>query len=70
MKVTYDSLADAAYIYFDSPDKKVARTLKVNDYLLIDLGKKGEIFGIEILDASQHVAIKELLKKPSVKKLC
>lgn len=71
MKVEYDSLADALYIYIQGGKRKsVAKTVEVNDYCLVDLGKKGEIFGIEILDASHHVAVKELLKKPSVKKLC
>jgi uncharacterized protein YuzE len=54
MKITHDKLADALYVTF----KKgvVARTLKLEDRLLVDTDKKGSILGIEILNASTQIA--------------
>ena len=58
MKVTYDPLADAMYIYV-SDKKKSTRTKEVGDGLLVDfVGKK--LVGIEILDVSQKLPKKEL----------
>jgi uncharacterized protein YuzE len=57
MKITHDKLADALYVTF----KKgvVARTLKLEDRLLVDTDKKGSILGIEILNASTQIANKK-----------
>ena len=48
MKVTYDPVADAMYIYF-SDRKKSTRTEEVSDDFLVDYRGK-EMIGIEILD--------------------
>lgn len=58
MKVTYDSIADAIYIYL-SDKKGSARTEEVREDLLVDFSGK-ELIGIEILDASKKLAKKEL----------
>ncbi len=57
MKITHDKLTDALYVTF----KKgvVARTLKLEDRLLVDTDKKGSILGIEILNASTQIANKK-----------
>lgn len=58
MKITYDKIADAMYIYMKKPVKneRVGRTLPVSDDLIVDLDKKGNVFGIEILSASKYVS--------------
>lgn len=53
MKITYDKIADAMYIYLNKT--KVFRTVKMADRLLIDLDKEGKVLGIEILDASDQI---------------
>lgn len=51
MKVSYDPVADAMYIYF-SNKKKSTRTEEVSDDFLVDYAGR-EMIGIEILDASK-----------------
>ena len=58
MEINFDEKADALYIQFQTG--KVKETLKLRDGILIDVDKKGRLFGIEILDVSQRVPIKEL----------
>ena len=53
MKMTYDKIADAMYIYFRKA--KVFKTAKMTDRLLVDLDKEGKILGIEILDVSSQI---------------
>jgi uncharacterized protein YuzE len=60
MKIQYDKLADAMYIYFR--EGKGAKTIKVNDRLLIDVDKKGNALGIEMLGVSLQVPKKEIGK--------
>ena len=50
MKIDYDTVADA--IYFTIRQGKAAKSVEVNDRLVVDLSAKGEVLGIEILDAS------------------
>lgn len=63
MKTTYDKKADALYIYFQNGKKKVSRTLKLNNYLLVDIGTQGKVYGIEILDASSHLPVQSFPKQ-------
>ncbi|GEM_PF-2887422 len=63
MKTTYDKKADALYIYFQSGKKKVSRTVKLNNYLFVDIGTQGKIYGIEILDTSSHLPVQSFLKQ-------
>ena len=58
MKVTYDSVADAMYIYF-SDKKKSTRTEEVSDDFLVDYAGS-EMIGIEILDASRKLPKRNL----------
>ena len=60
MKIQYDKLADAMYIYLR--EGKTAKTIKVNDRLFIDIDKKGNALGIEMLGISLHVPKKEIGK--------
>ncbi len=52
MRITYDKLADAQYIYIKRT--KIVHTEKVEDWLLLDRDKDGDVVGIEILSPSRH----------------
>ncbi|HEV8666952.1 MAG TPA: DUF2283 domain-containing protein [Candidatus Paceibacterota bacterium] len=54
MKATYDKVADAMYFRFKTG--KISRTQKLEDKLIVDLDKKGNILGLEILDASSQIS--------------
>lgn len=59
MKITYDKIADAVYIYFKKA--KIFKTVKMNGGVLVDTDKNGKTIGIEILDASSKISKKYLL---------
>lgn len=59
MKVTYDPIADALFIYFSK--KKSTETREVTPNLLVDFNKN-ELVAIEILEASKKLAKKDLEK--------
>jgi uncharacterized protein YuzE len=48
MKIKYDSLAQA--VYMGSKKKKISKTLCIDNELIVDIGTKGDIVGIEILN--------------------
>ena len=48
--ITYDSEADAAY--FRIRRGKVAKTMKLDSWLLADVDKKGALLGVEMLFVS------------------
>lgn len=51
--MTYDKEADAAY--FKIKKGTVARTVKLQDWLLTDVDKDGALLGIEMLFVSLHL---------------
>ncbi len=54
--ITYDSEADAAYFRFQRSKKGVvAKTTKLDDWVLVDFDKEGNVFGIEMLFVSQRI---------------
>ncbi|MSQ14293.1 MAG: DUF2283 domain-containing protein [Dehalococcoidia bacterium] len=54
MRISYDPEADALYISFKKGPVQVT-TIRLTEDVAINLGPGEEIFGIEVLDASQHV---------------
>lgn len=64
MKVSYDSKADAMYIYF-SKSKKSTRTEEVGDDLLVDYAGR-ELIGIEVLDVSKKLPKNDLKNVTSI----
>jgi uncharacterized protein YuzE len=54
MKVTYDSDADAMYIYLN--EREVDRTVQVSDRVLVDLDDEGNLRGVEVLFVSKTLA--------------
>ena len=61
MKIQYDKIADAMYVYLGIK-KKVARTIEINDRLIVDLDKKGNVIGIEMLNISARNDMANLKK--------
>ena len=59
MKITYDKIANAAYLYLKKA-QKVTKTLPVSDDIIIDLDAKGGVLGIEILNASKNIDVNDL----------
>lgn len=55
MKVTYDPEADAVYITLKGHG--VDYTVRIGPDIAIDYGPDGEIHGIEILAASEHLGL-------------
>lgn len=55
MKMEYDKDADTGYIYLadEIKDGEAAKTLELNDNIILDFDKNGKLLGIEILDASK-----------------
>lgn len=64
MKVSYDPVADAMYIYF-AKNKKSTRTEEVRDDLLVDYAGE-ELIGIEVLDVSRKLPQKDLKTVSSI----
>ena len=58
MKITYDPKIDAMYIKFQ--DGTFVSNKEVEDGIIFDIGRKGIILGIEILEASQRLKPKVL----------
>lgn len=58
MKISYDKIADAMYIYMRKG--RATKTIKVSSRLLIDVDKKGNVLGIEMLDVSHQIPKKEI----------
>ena len=66
MEITYDKEADAMYIEFRKG--KFASNNKIDDFTIIDLDKKGNIMGIELLEVSKRIPA-ESLSEINVKNL-
>ena len=58
MKISYDKEADAMYVEFSRG--KFAKNKRVDDLTILDLDKKGNVLGIEILDASKRIPLGRL----------
>ena len=56
MKIRYDARGDAAYITFKDSIEQVT-TVRLTEDIAVDFGPGEEIYGIEILSASEHLAL-------------
>ena len=63
MKISYDSQVDAVYFRFVEGQKQVT-TQRLTEDIAINYDKEGEIVGIEILSAHEHLKFSG--KKPKV----
>ena len=64
---TYSKGADALYVYLTEGD--VGRTRILDDRRIIDLAADGRVLGIEFVDASTGVDLKEIPFKDEVEQL-
>ncbi|MEK7175181.1 MAG: DUF2283 domain-containing protein, partial [Patescibacteria group bacterium] len=55
--IRYDKEVDALYVEFKKD--KITRTVEGRESFLIDLNKKGEVVGFEVLDYSKAVSEKK-----------
>jgi uncharacterized protein YuzE len=60
MTITYHDKNDLLYIRFDETPQSV-RNERINEDIILDIGDKEKIVGIEILSASEHIDLKSLL---------
>ena len=59
MRITYDALADAAYIYL-ADDIHMPETRRVDDGINLDFNDRNRLVGIEVLGASQRLELRQL----------
>jgi len=60
MQITYNTKSDLLYLRLDSRKQKV-RNERVTDEIVLDIGEKDRIVGIEILNDSKHVNLEALM---------
>ena len=60
MQISYDSKFDLLYLRLE-PAKQKVTNIQVTDDIILDMGEGDKIVGIEILDASKHVNLQNLL---------
>jgi uncharacterized protein YuzE len=60
MQVRYDTTTDLLYLRLDDTRQEVINR-RVDEDIVLDIGKGGRIVGIEILDASKRVRMDRLL---------
>lgn len=60
MQIHYDSKIDLLYLRLE-PEKQPVINVKVTDDITLDIGENEKIVGIEILDASKHVNLENLM---------
>lgn len=54
MKIVYDPEVDAIYFRFVKGKRQVT-TQRLTEDIAVNYGRKGEVVGIEILSASEHL---------------
>jgi len=60
MQITYNSKTDLLYIRLDDRRQSVVNR-RLSDDIVLDIGEKDRIVGIEILDASERLNLGQLL---------
>jgi len=60
MQITYDVFRDLLYIRLDDQPQPVINR-RVSENVVLDIGEGDRIVGIEILDASESLALERLL---------
>ncbi|MDI6788952.1 MAG: DUF2283 domain-containing protein [Planctomycetota bacterium] len=60
MNIVYNDKTDLLYLRLDQKKHKVINK-RVSDDVVLDIGEKGVIVGIEIMDASKHINLEHLL---------
>ncbi len=60
MKIYYDEKKDLLYIRFEEGTREVVNK-RVTDHIVLDLEDEDKIIGMEVLDASKHLNLRNLL---------
>jgi uncharacterized protein YuzE len=60
MNILYDDKKDLLYIRLDDRTQDVVNK-RVSEDVVLDIGERNRIIGIEIIDASRHVSLERLL---------
>jgi uncharacterized protein YuzE len=60
MNIVYNDKMDLLYVRFDDRKQDVINR-RVSEDVVLDIGERDRIIGIEILDASRHVNLDRLL---------
>jgi len=60
MQIEYDTKEDVLYLRLEDLKQQVINK-RVSDDIVLDIGKGEKIVGIEIVDASAHLNLKNLL---------
>lgn len=58
MKITYDKKVDAMYLTLARG--KVRKTIPVNSRVIVDVGEKGKILGVELLFVSEKMSKEDM----------
>ena len=60
MKIYYDGKKDLLYLRFDEEKRQVFNKRATED-IVLDMSDEDRIIGIEIMDASKHINLSEVL---------
>ena len=60
MQIHYNSKTDLLYLRFESSSQAVVNK-RITEDLVLDIGENDKIVGIEIMDASKHVNLENLM---------
>ena len=60
MQITYDTKADALYIKFQ--EGKFLKNKEIEEGVILDIGDKGKLLGIEILNARSRFSLQDLAR--------
>lgn len=58
MKITYDPKIDAVYIQFQEGEYTISK--EIGDGIVVDYTEEGKVMGIEILEVSQKMPLKNI----------
>ena len=59
MRITYDAKYDALYLKIGEAEKVVCK--KIDEDITFDIDAQGKLVGIEVLSASEHINLAQLL---------
>jgi len=60
MQIEYNTKGDVLYLRLEDPKQRVINK-RISDDIVLDIGKGEKIIGIEIVGASTHINLKNLL---------
>jgi len=60
MNIIYNNKTDLLYLRLNEKKQKVINR-RVSEDVVLDIGEKDTIIGIEIMDASKHINLEQLL---------